>query len=207
MGEHDHRRVLVNGLRQLFGTVDQAQGVTLLQHLRQAFGDVQVGGEVTRFADDHSPLRRPCSLYAQGSAQHLEQVDRGGIGHHDFTLPRADQTGQAIAQSLGQLAPACAVPAADQAIAPFLGDHRLRPRQCSDRPRAQGIAIEIDNPFGERKLLAQGRQRVLGIKRQTIVSCRHRVSCFLLCDAIRAGCISRFWRPDSRPFACLSMER
>ncbi|MNE67422.1 hypothetical protein D3C80_1630300 [compost metagenome] len=57
VGEHDHRRVLVNGLRQGFRTVDQAQGITLLQHLREAFGDVQVGGKIARFADDHSPLR------------------------------------------------------------------------------------------------------------------------------------------------------
>ncbi|MNQ36165.1 hypothetical protein D3C85_496810 [compost metagenome] len=191
VGEHDHRSVLVNRLRQLLRAVDQTQGVALLQHVRQTFGDIQVSREVAGLGDDHPPRRRPRGLHAQGGAEHLEQVDRGGVGHHHFAVTGANQPSQSIAQTFRQVAPASAVPTADQAIAPFLGDHCLSTRQRCDRARAQGVAVEIDHPFRERKLLTQRGQSVLRIERQTIVSCSHWVSCFFERSAVRANRDSR----------------
>jgi hypothetical protein len=148
VGEHYHCRVLIDRLRQLFRAVDQAQAVTLLQHVGQAFGDVQVRGEVTAFGDNHPSGWRPGGLHTQRGTEHLEQVDRRRVGHHHFTVTGADQPGQAISQALGKLTPTGSVPATDQAIAPLLGDHLLSTRQCRDRARAQRIAIEINHTVG-----------------------------------------------------------
>ena len=101
VGEHHHRHVRINGLGQFGRAVHQAQGIALLQQFGQAFGDVQVGGKVARFADDDLARRCTLALHTQGGAEHFEQVDRGGIGDHHLALTRTNQWRQAIAQAQG----------------------------------------------------------------------------------------------------------
>ncbi|MNV41401.1 hypothetical protein D3C71_1330360 [compost metagenome] len=179
VGQHHHGDVLVNRLRQRLRAVHQTQAVALLQQVHQPFGNVQIGGEVARLADNHPPLRRSRGLHAQGRAEHLEQVDRGGIGDHHFAFTGTDQPGQAIAQALRQIAPAGAVPAADQTIAPLLGNHRPGALKGRNRAGAQGVAVEVDHALGQGKLITQRGQGVLRIERQAIVSCGHCRSCSL----------------------------
>ncbi|MNR34396.1 hypothetical protein D3C85_1521680 [compost metagenome] len=49
VSDHDHRSILVNGLPQLFGTIDKTQYVALLQQVCQALRDVQICREVVGF--------------------------------------------------------------------------------------------------------------------------------------------------------------
>ena len=183
VGQQHHRGVLVDGRRQLFRAVHQAQGVPLLQQLRQAFDYVQVGRKVAAFGDDHPPQGRTSGLDLQGGAEDLEQVDGSGIGDDHLTSTRTDQRRQPIPQALGQVTPAGRVPAADQALAPLLLDHLPGPLGSRHGAGTKGVAIEVDHPFGQAELLAQRRQGVLFIETQAVVFIDHWQSCLGQCHA------------------------
>ena len=173
--EHGDGAIGGDGLRQFVGAVDQAQLVAAVEPGGQALRHVQVGGEVAAFADDDPArgLRRIAGLHLQGGGQRLEQVDGGGVGDHHFASLRAEQRRQAVAQALGQVEPASAIPAADQVRAPFGRDDVLGTGQGRFRPGAQGIAVEINHALRQVELLAQGRQGVVEIARAAVMSRNH----------------------------------
>ncbi|MGF6693160.1 hypothetical protein M2318_003237 [Metapseudomonas resinovorans] len=173
LGDQHYGGVGADGGRQLLGAVRQAQAVALLQHVGQAFGHVEVGGEVAGLADYHLACRVALGLHPQSRHQHLEQVDGGGIGDHHFVLAGTDQAGQLIAQALGQAAPAGAVPATDQAFAPLLLHQLAGPFQGRLRTGAEGIAVQVDHPFGQDEIVPQRGKGVAGIKGQAVFSCSH----------------------------------
>ncbi|MNF77507.1 hypothetical protein D3C84_596550 [compost metagenome] len=176
VGDHHHGRVRADGFGKLLRALHQAQRIALLEHVRQAFGHVEVGGEVARLGDDHLARGVALGLDAQRRHQHLEQVDRGGVGDHHFILVGPYQPRQLVAQALGQGAPACAVPAADQAVAPLLLDHFTGTFQRRDRACAQGVAIQVDHPLGQGEIRTQMGKGVLGVERQAMGFCCHGLS-------------------------------
>ena len=88
-------------------------------------------------------------------SEDLEEIDRCGVGDDDFVFARTNQRGKLVAQAARQLKPAGLVPAADQAIAPFVGDDFLRAGERSFRAGAQRVAVEINHAVGQRKGVAQ----------------------------------------------------
>ncbi|MNT16616.1 hypothetical protein D3C72_1517280 [compost metagenome] len=172
--EHQHGGVGADGGVELGRRIDQSQRIALLQQVGQALGDIQVGREVAGLGHDHLARRVARLLHAQRRGQHLEQVDRGGVGHHHFILAGADQRGELVAQPLRQFEPAGGVPAADQAIAPFLGHHLGSARGGGARAGAERIAVEVDHALGQGELLAQGAQRVLLVELQTVLAVNGR---------------------------------
>ncbi len=113
------------------------------QRVRQAAGDVEVGGEVAGVREDHPTVR----AQGQRRRQHLEQVHRGRVPRPDRGGVRADQRGDPGADPPGEVDPAAIVPAADQAGAPF-GLHRLRhPGGHVAGQRAQRVAVQVDHPL------------------------------------------------------------
>ncbi len=137
---------------------------------RQRVGDVEVGGEVLGLGDDDAalPARIPLARQPQRGTQHLVQVDRGRVGHHQLARSGPHQARDLVAHALRQRHPAGAVPAADQALAPLLGDDLGHTRGGGARQRAQRVAVQVDQPFGQVELLAQRRQRVGAVERGAV---------------------------------------
>ena len=175
MAEHHHRGIRVDRRRQLLRAIHQAQPVAALEHVGKALGDVQISGEVARFGNDHLAPWRFFLLDPQGGAEHLEQVDRGGVGDHHFAGARADQGRQLVAEALRQAAPVGAVPAADEALAPFRGDHFGGALHGGPGAGAEGVAVEVDHAVGQGEQLAQVGQGIAGVERQAVVTSGHRL--------------------------------
>ena len=108
-------------------------------------------------------LLRSESRVVRAGAQRLEQVDRGRVAGRDLSRRGADQGRDPGANAAREIDPAGAVPAADQAFAPFAGDRLLQPRRSPARQRAERIAVEVDQAFGQRELGAQRGERIGGV--------------------------------------------
>ncbi len=158
--QHGDGDVVAQRAFQLFRRVDQAQFVAVAQQVGQAFSDVEVGRKVMRFRHDDLAGGRVFALHANRGGQHLEEIDRCGVGDDDFVFARTNQRGKLVAQAARQLKPAGLVPAADQAIAPFIGDDFLRAGERSFRAGAQRVAVEINRAVGQRKGVAQRGDRI-----------------------------------------------
>ena len=113
-----------------------------------------------RFRDNDLAIRRVFPLHADCGGQHLEQVDRRGVGDDHFVFTCADQRGELVAQAARQFEPASRIPAADQTVAPFTGDDFLRAGQRGFRAGAQRITVQVDHAVGQRKGIAQWGDRV-----------------------------------------------
>jgi hypothetical protein len=122
LGEHQHGQIGIEVLGDFFG-LDEHQAHAVLA--RQAFSDVEIGGEVAALGNDE-PSRGAVGLDdAQRGAQHLEEIHRRAVGDHELVLASAHQPRDLVAHALRQVDPAGGVPAADQALAPFFGHHLL----------------------------------------------------------------------------------
>lgn len=158
--EHRDRHVVAQRGFQLVRRIDQAQLVAIAQQVGQAFGDVEVGREVVGFRDDDLARRRIFALHAQGGGQHLEQVDRRGVGDDHLVRARADQRGELVAQAPRQFEPAGLVPTADQAPAPFVRDDLPGTDERGMGTGAGRVAVQVDHAVGQREGVAQRGNRV-----------------------------------------------
>ncbi|MNE70687.1 hypothetical protein D3C80_1664980 [compost metagenome] len=126
-----------------------------------------------QFGQNDLALGRTFGLHAQGRRKDLEQVDGGGVGDHYFTGAGADQTGEFIAETGRQGAPLGGVPAADQALAPFLFDHLRGPGKRCMRACAEGVAVQVDDALGQGEFAAQRSQRVGLVQFEQVLFCCH----------------------------------
>ena len=111
--------------------------------LRDAGGDVEVGGEVAGVGEDLGPARqRRCH-------QHLVEVDRRRVRDRDGARCGADQRRDAVADALGEVHPAGGVPGADQLPAPALLELAGHARLRGVGHRAEGVAVEVDDAVGQ----------------------------------------------------------
>ena len=172
VGQHQQRDVVGQVIGEVVG-FDDAQ----LQPGGDgdAFGDVEVGGEVAAFREQGRARRGVGLLQGGGGAERLEQVDRGRVAGAGLAGRGADQAADGVADLAREVNPAGAVPASDQAFAPFAGDRLLHPRRGAARQRAQRIAVEVDHAFGQRELVAQRGQRIGGVAGERLVSRRDHV--------------------------------
>nr|GEU28320.1 hypothetical protein [Tanacetum cinerariifolium] len=149
VGEHHHGHLLAGVACQRGGQVgprvEQRQFIAAFEPAQQAFGHVDIAGEVVAFGNDHAPAGsfRVPGLHLERGGQRLEQVDGRGIGNHDLVRPGPHQRRQQVAEAGGQVVPAGRVPAADQALAPLVGNQLLGPLQRHCRARAQRVTVEI----------------------------------------------------------------
>ncbi len=165
--EHEHGAVLVQRRGQFVG-LDEHEFMPALA--RQRLGDIQVGGEVAALGDDALAFRGVGLRHRQCRAQHLEQIDTGRVGHHQFARAGAHQPRDLVAHALRQLHPAGRVPALDEVHAPFLLHHLLHARGGGFWQHAERIAVEVDQARRQAELFAQRRQRIGGVQRQGFVS-------------------------------------
>ena len=171
--EHQHRDAFVEQALDFVGLAQHQLAAALA---REALGDVEVGGEVRALRDDHAALRCVGLRDRQRGTQHLEQVHRGRVGHHQFAGLGAHEACDLVAHALRQRDPAGAVPAADQVRAPFITHHLLHALRCRLRHHAQRVAVEVDHTRRQRELLTQRAQAVLRVEREAVVSGRHASS-------------------------------
>ena len=140
--------ILADGLGHLLRR-DRPQLIALLQQPHQSFGHIEVRGKVTGIAQNHTAVR---PQFDRGS-ECLKYLDGQRITHDDRALGRPDDTAHHVAHPRGLVHPAGLVPAADQHITPFIGQHGLNARADPFWQRAQRIAIQIDHAFGYDKLI------------------------------------------------------
>ena len=81
----------------------------------------------------------------QRRGERLKDLDRQSIASDDRARRGADQPGDPIADAAWRGHPAGAVPAADQQLAPFVGEHPRHARLGRDRQRPKRVAIEIND--------------------------------------------------------------
>ena len=121
--EHHHRHVGAEQIVQVMIIIDQPELVAAVQQRDQTLGDVEVGGEVVPFGHDHPTPGMIDFGDPQRRRQHLEQVERGGVGHHGLAGPTPDDHRQLVTQLPGQAEPVRSVPAPDQPGTPLVLDH------------------------------------------------------------------------------------
>ncbi len=142
--------------------------------LGDAFGHVQVGREIVALGEDDAPPRRIGPLQRGRGAQHLEAVERGRVADADLAGVGADEAGDLVADAPREVDPASAVPAADQALAPLaLGDFG-QARGGPTRQRAERIAVQVDDAFGEDELVAQRRERIGAVEGRAVLAAHGR---------------------------------
>ena len=151
LGEEQNRHLGVETVGQALGR-HQAKAVVLPQQPCHAFGGIEVAGEVALVGEDDAAAR----AQAQRRPQELHQVQGGAVGHQDRAGGRPDEAGDLVAQTHRQIDPTGLVPAADQALAPLRFDHLGQLGGEILRRRAQGVAVEINDPFGKSKTGAEG---------------------------------------------------
>ena len=113
-------------------------------------------------------LRGVFAGHVQRGAQHLEQVDGGAVRGHHFIRAGAHQAGDLVAGAPGCVEPARTVPAADQALAPFLRHHFGHARSRGPGQDAQRVAVEVNHSRWQVKLMAQVAQGVLRVELATV---------------------------------------
>ena len=173
MGEHQQRHLGVQR-GDHFTRLDQRQREAALA--RQAVGDVQVGREVAALRNDDLALRRIGARQRERRAQHLVQIDRRRIAHHDLARPGAHQLRDLVADASTQRHPAGAVPASDQVAPPFVAQDLLHASRGGLWQHAERIAVEVDHPGRQIELFAQRRQCIFGIECQAVMSIGHHSS-------------------------------
>jgi hypothetical protein len=172
VGEHQHGNIRRQRGMDLV-RLDQLQAQSAL--LAQSFSNVQVSREVAALAHDQLAMRRVLRGDVQRRAEHLVQVDGGAVGGHHFAWFRTDKLRDLVAQHLRQLEPARGVPAADQAVAPFLRHGGGHARRRSLGHHAQRIAVQVDHVGRNGEQIAQRAQGVLRVKCAAVVQGGHRL--------------------------------
>ena len=118
-------------------------------------------------------------------AQHLVQVDGRGVSRHHLAGVGPNQARNLVAQALGLLKPARLVSRADQADAPFLGDHLCHACSSGFWQCAQGVAVQVDQTLRQAELVSQVAQWVLSVTLLAVFQCCHRK---LGCCVVGAWC-------------------
>src|SRR5690606_7965414 len=77
--------------------------------------------------------------------ERLIDLDGERIAHHDSAFRRADQLSDAIADLARLRHPAVEVPALDEMLSPFVGEHARDTRFRRDRQGAERVAVQIDD--------------------------------------------------------------
>ena len=152
MRQHQHGHVAGQRCVDLF-RLHQHQFQPAL--FAQAFGNVEVGGEVAALAHDAFAGGAVFAGNVQRRAQHLVEVDGGAVGAHHLVLARANQGGELVAQALGQVKPARGVPRLDEVRAPFALHHIGNAGGRGLGQHAQRIAVQVDHAGGQGKVVAQ----------------------------------------------------
>ena len=168
--EHQHRHVVLQGGGDVLGFEQHQFQATLAA---QAFGNVEVGGEVAALAEQLAARRRVGPDDVERRAQHLVEVDGGGVGAHHFARPGANQRRKLVAQALWQIDPAGVVPRADQALRPFLLHHLGHAGGSGFGRDAQRIAVQVNDAARQREVRAQAAQRVLRIQGAAVLQGGH----------------------------------
>ena len=154
-----------------------AEGLPLLHEFElhavlrgERLGHIEIGRKIFPLGNDDAALRRIGAGDGQRGAEHFVQIDGGGVGHHQFVGRGAHEAGDLVAHASGQIDPARRVPAANQAFAPFLGEHGLHPRGGCPGQGAERIAVEVDDAVGQGELLAQRGEGIGGVEREAVLA-------------------------------------
>ena len=170
MGEHGDRHVGLQRAGDFLGLEQYQLQAVFLTH---GLGDIEIGGEVAALADQLFAAGRIFAGNARGSAQHLVEIDGGGVGEHQLALAHAQPGCELVAQALGQRDPARLVPGGNEVLAPFLRHHFGRACGGGLGLGAQGVAVQVDHALGQGKAFAQRAQRVLGVQSLAVLQSGH----------------------------------
>ena len=132
--------------------------------LTQGLRDVEIRGEIAALAQHDLAPGRVVPGDLQRRTEHLVEIDRGAVERQHLTGRRANESGNFVAHAPGQLEPTRAVPTADQALPPLLGDGLRQALRRGPRQSAQGVAVEVNQAIGQIKQAAQAAQGILLIE-------------------------------------------
>ena len=155
---------------------------------------VEVGREVARLGDDAGAA----GAERQGRAEHLEEVDGGGVGDDDVALAAADQPRDLAPGAERVVHPAVLVPARDEVPPPLPLDDLRHALRHPSRQRAERVAVEVDRAVRQREARAHVAQRVGRVHRLAVRPRRrlHRRARCQLASSSRAR-----WGRGERPSA------
>ena len=163
MGKFDDRSV---GIDRACHVVRRLVADREAEHSRHAVDDMIVRREVAAFREDDLAVRP----HARRGDEQLEQIDRDRVGHRDLKRRRAEQRRELCPDAAGRFIPACLVPGADEAVAPFAFHDAFDMPRHVRRQRAERIAVEIVDAFGKVEPRAERRERILRVKAEAILA-------------------------------------
>ena len=184
--EQQHRDALIEVCARCVSVVDQHELAP--GRAGDAVGDVEVGRKIRSLGDD-ARSRRARGQHRHRRHQHLVKIHRRRVCDADLARASANQRGDLVADPLRQRDPPRAVPAPDEALAPFVVDDLGNAGRRLLRQDAKRIAVQIDDALG-----------VVARQRELVAQCRQRIACIQL-FALGAGvhaCL-RSLRCDSAP--------
>ena len=144
LGQHQDRDVLVERPGD-FLRGRQPDFVAPTERPDQPIRHVEVGWEVAVIREDDAPF----GPHLQGRGHRLVDLDGQRVAHHHGAGRRADQPADAVADPGRLIHPARVVPAADQHLAPFLGEEAGHALARGQRQGSQGVAVEVDDSLGQ----------------------------------------------------------
>jgi hypothetical protein len=128
---------------------------------RHPLHEVAIGREVGGVDDDLVAVRPKVA----GSVQHLEEVDRRGVGDDRLARGSAEHDGgDLVAHRDRQLDPAL-VPAPDESLTPAVGDERRQHLGGRPRRATEGVPVEVrDDVARGQEALAKGSEWIGGVE-------------------------------------------
>ena len=135
----------------------------------RAFDDVEIGRERLVLGNDDVAA----GPQSDGGLDSLEEIDRGRVANEGLTGSGPKQRSDAVTEPGRHVEPSSAVPAPDQVVSPLLFDRVVQDTGGGARHRAERIAVEIDDAFGEHEPVAEAAQRIGGIARDVRLARSH----------------------------------
>ena len=167
---------------------------------REPLEDVAVSREVVGVSDDRAAPGACCEC----RGGELVEADRGGVGDQRRAGRGAEQLlPEPVADRLRQLHPGL-VPAADQPLVPLVGQQPFEFLSGLSRRASERIAVEVDQPVGDRfEAVQERRQRIVGVELFSVVSAGcHSVLWFASCtvsERVKPVIYSRSMAPENEP--------
>ena len=155
VGQHGDRDLAVEqAVDRRAVPADQPSLHRTTRGLHRAFDDVEVGRERLILGNDDVAV----GPQSDGGLDCLVEIDRGRVANEGLAGSSPKQRSDAVTEPDRHVEPSSAVPAPDQVMSPFPFDRVVQDVGGGARHRAERIAVEIDDAFGEHEPIAEAAQ-------------------------------------------------
>ena len=137
--------------------------------LHGALDDVEVRRERLVLGNDHVAI----GPQPDGRVDGFVEIDRRGVAYQRLTRSRPNQRPEAIAEPNGHVEPSRAIPAPDEILAPLSLDRMVEDVRRGPGHWTERISVEIDDPVGNDKTVAETAKRIDQIARDACLARSH----------------------------------